>query len=256
MTIALLASAAPPGAHDHAHDHVVAPFGLYGVLAIVALLTSAWVWGRLTKRPDGHDPRLTFIYFAGLIGAILGAKLAFLLAEGWAYRDNWLALLSGRSVTGALLGGYAAVEWAKRRAGYTKTTGDVFAIIVPLSLVFGRIGCLLQGCCPGVVCETEAWWTWPGLDGEPRWPAAWVELFFNLALFAWAVVASRRNWLPGNRFHVFLIAYGVFRFAHEFLRDDSRWYGEFGGYHVIALGLAAFGAWRFAVRQREAVRSS
>jgi len=229
------------------------PEGLnvYGLLALAGIIITAAMWGRFSRRGDGrsHDLRLTLIYFIGLAGALIGAKIAFLLAEGWHYRHDWLALLSGRSITGGLLGGYAAVEIGKRWLKYPGTTGDAFAIVVPVGIALGRVGCLLQGCCPGVECKSAHWWTIADHAGVPRWPASLVELLFNLVFLAWAMLAARCNWTPGNRFHVYLIAYGVFRFAHEFARDDARIGGTiFTGYHVIALAIIVFGSWRFAQR--------
>lgn len=222
---------------------------LYGALALGGILITAWLWGRLTRHGSRHDDaRLTWVYFAGLFGALVGAKLAFLLAEGWHYRDDWMALLSGRSITGGLLGGYAAVEIAKKALGYRRATGDVFAVIVPVALVLGRIGCISAGCCPGRVCEA-AWWTVTDGEGVTRWPAAQVELLFNAGFLVWAGLAMRRDWCRGNRFHIYLIAYGVFRFGHEFVRDDVAWFGRFTGYHVVAAMMVGFGVVRYFQRQ-------
>jgi len=223
---------------------------IYGPLFLVGILLSAWLWGRMTRRSKGeHDARLTIVYFAGLFGALIGAKVAFLLAEGWFYRDDWMAMLSGRSVTGALLGGYIAVEMAKRWLRYQSVTGDFFAVIVPIALALGRIGCLVQGCCAGVACSRDHWWAWHDAAGAPHWPAQAVELLFNAFFLAWAILAARFDWVQGNRFHIYLIAYALFRFGHEFLRDRIEIVGDLGGYHFIAIGLAVFGAIRFIQRR-------
>ena len=221
---------------------------IYGALALVGILITAYVWGKITGKGGRHDSRLTVIYFCGLFGALLGAKLAFLLAEGWYYHDNWIALVSGRSITGGLLGGYVAVEIAKKYLKYPRTTGDVFAIIAPIGLALGRIGCLSAGCCNGIICEKK-WWALVDGDGLARWPAVPIELLFNLVFLAWALPATRFRWQIGNRFHIYLIAYGLFRFGHEFLRDDPRLIGPFGGYHFLALFILLFGAVRFAQRR-------
>ncbi len=222
----------------------------YAVLMIGGILLTALVWGRLTRRGERVDGRLTLIYFWALIGALLGAKISFLFAEGWHYRHDWLALLSGRSITGGLLGGYLAVEIGKRRLHYRTTTGDLFAIIAPLGLLLGRIGCLMQGCCPGVECEPQ-WWTIADHAGVPRWPAAAVELGFNAAFLAWVLPAARLNWQNGNRFHIYLIAYGLFRFAHEFARADALWTGPVSGYHFLATLIFGFGLLRYMQRRRD-----
>lgn len=223
----------------------------YAILSVVALLLSTAIasrwFGRETRGEAGSS--LAIVWIGALAGAFLGAKAAFLLAEGLAERTDLAALIGGRSVAGALLGGYASVELAKRYVGWTRPTGDLFALTVPLSLAIGRVGCVLAGCCQGIACD-DAWYAAHDATGHARWPAPAVELLFNAAFFAWAIAASRFGWQRTQRFHVYLIAYGAFRFGHEFLRDDPRWFGPISGYHAVALGLIALGVWRYRVRAR------
>ncbi|MGE3180928.1 MAG: prolipoprotein diacylglyceryl transferase [Phycisphaerae bacterium] len=221
----------------------------YAWLMIVGILGSAAAWAWMFRAKRETTGRLLIVYCGALLGALIGAKLAFLIAEGWHYRDNMIALLSGRSITGGLLGGYAGVEITKKILGITGTTGDRFALIVPAALAIGRVGCLLQKCCPGVPC-TPAWWTIVDAHGDHRWPAALVEFAFNIVFFLWAMLATRFNWLPGNRFHMYLIAYGVFRFAHEFARANVNWFGGISGYHLLAIAMVVLGAVRMWQRNR------
>ena len=79
-------------------------------------------------------------------------------------------------------------------------------------------------------------------------PAPLAEMAFNLAFLAWAIAAWRLGWQRGQRFNVYLMAYGAFRFAHEFVRDDARWVGPFGGYHLVSLAILATGAWMYRAR--------
>jgi prolipoprotein diacylglyceryltransferase len=81
-------------------------------------------------------------------------------------------------------------------------------------------------------------------------PSAQIELGFNLAFLAWSLAAARFGWMPTQRFNVYLIGYGAFRFVHEFWRDDHRWFEGFGGYHLAAIAVAAVGVAMMVRRRR------
>ena len=222
----------------------------YGWLMLAGIAVSAFFWMRLARRDD----RLLIVYVAALVGAFLGAKLAYLAAEGWrdiGQPDLWLRLATGKSILGALLGGYASVELAKRWVGYRSVTGDWFAMIAPLGIILGRVGCWLHGCCLGSACE-PAWFTVRDAKGLERWPAVPVEILFNAVMLISFAVLRRRGYLAGQHFHVYLIAYGLFRFAHEFLRDTPRVVAGLSGYQFIALALVGFGIRAF--RRRAMIR--
>ncbi len=226
---------------------------LYAILSLVAIAVSAFVWDRFFKKDASstrpRDGRLVIVFLAALLGAFLGAKLAFLAAEGWAVRHDWMALLSGRSVTGALLGGTLAVEWSKWHFGLTTATGDAFALTVPLAIGIGRLGCISAGCCQGVECE-HAWWTAIDTHSHARIPSAFIELLFNVVFLSWSLLATRNGWLTTQRFNVYLITYGAFRFTHEYWRDDPRWFPAFGGYHAAAIALVVLGILMMRRRSR------
>lgn len=216
---------------------------------LAGLLVSLFLWARQA----GRDERLLLIYVAALAGAFLGAKLVYLGAEGWMHwhdPNRWIVLATGKSITGALLGGYAGVEVAKKWIGYTGTTGDWFALIAPVSIILGRIGCILHGCCLGRMCD-PAWYTVTDVSGASRWPAAPAELGFNLVALCAVLLLRKQKWFPGQHFHLYLIAYGAFRFGHEFLRDTPRIIGPLSGYQIAALVLVGLGANRFVQRQRQ-----
>ena len=225
----------------------------YSWLMLAGIAVSIFFWSRIAKR----DERLLLIYIAALVGAFLGAKIVYLLAEGWIdwnQPNRWLRLATGKTVIGALLGGYASVELAKKFTGYKSATGDWFALIAPVGIIIGRIGCLLHGCCLGGVCVRN-WYTLNDAEGVARWPAVPLEIAFNLlALVTFAVMRWRRM-LPGQHFHLYLIAYGVFRFAHEFVRATPRVLGPLSGYALASLVMAAFGACAFMRRARGAPAS-
>jgi phosphatidylglycerol:prolipoprotein diacylglycerol transferase len=219
----------------------------YGWLMLAGIVVSVALWSRMARR----DERLVLVYVAALVGAFLGAKLAYLGAEGWLYwhdPNRWVILATGKSITGALLGGYAGVEIAKKALGYTNATGDIFAVVAPVGILLGRVGCMIHGCCLGKVCDAN-WYTIRDAYGVPRWPSSQMEFVFNAVMLVVALVLRHKKILPGQHFHIYLMAYGIFRFFHEFLRDTPRILGPFTGYQIVSLGILILGAVGFAKRQ-------
>jgi phosphatidylglycerol:prolipoprotein diacylglycerol transferase len=225
----------------------------YSWLMLAGIGVSVVFWLRLARR----DERLLVIYFSALVSAFLGAKLVYLAAEGWMFWNDpqrWMIWATGKTILGALLGGYAGVEITKKLIGYTAPTGDWFALIAPIGITLGRVGCLLHGCCLGRQC-TPSWWTIKDAHGVVRWPAVPVEIACNLVAILVFVVLRRRRLLPGQHFHVYLIGYGLFRFGHEFLRATPRVGDGISGYQIAAIAVAVVGIVGF-VRRRNAQRSS
>jgi len=195
------------------------------------------------RRGARQDPRLPLLYLGALLGALLGAKLAYLAAEGWLHAGDparWALWLSGKSVVGALPGGWIGVELAKRLCDYHAATGDRFALILPLPLILGRLGCLDAGCCLGRPL------------GDHRWPAVPVEIGFQVAALAGLLLLRARGRFPTQHFHLYLIAYGLFRFAHEFLRATPKPFLGLSGYQWIAAATALAAALAFRHRARGA----
>ncbi len=222
-------------------------FGWYGLAVVSAVVFSALVWVRLV-RSHTVDPRVPILYLAALVGAFIGAKVAFMFAYSGVMTAD--LLVSGKSVSGARLGGYGTVELGKRYLRYPGSTGDLFAVTVPIGIAIGRLGCILQGCCGGALCTlpTVLVSQYPALPTNFLWPAARVELLFQVGFLIWVWSARRGGWCVTNRFHVYLIAYGVFRFVHEFLRAEPRMVGPFSGYHFVAVALVMLGLLRWRAK--------
>lgn len=223
---------------------------LYGWLMLGGIGISIILWTRIAR----WNRRLAIIYFAALAGAFVGAKFVYLAAEGWMFRDSpqrWLVWATGKSILGALLGGYAAVELVKKSTGYRTTTGDLFAVIAPIGIVVGRLGCFVHGCCLGKTTP-PSWFSLSDSSGNPRWPAVPAEILFNLAAITGILGLRKAGRLKGQLFHLYLIGYGLFRFLHEYLRDTpalSR-HTSLTGYQIASVAVVCLGAWGFVHRMR------
>ena len=190
-----------------------------------------------------RDRRLVPIYLTGLLGAFVGRKLAFLFAEGWQYWRlpvPWLPLLTGKSVLGALPGGYAGVEFAKARLGYRERTGRLVRGVRAGGHFAGAGRLPVPGLLPGARCERAG-----VVDAHRRGGRAalacraggngcstrWRWLTFWVLRRA---AAARRAAFPS-------VPDGVraFRFFHEFARDTPRFLpatGALSGYQVHRAG--------------------
>jgi len=119
-----------------------------------------------------------------------------------------------------------------------------------MGIIVGRLGCWSHGCCLGRAMG-PGWLMLRDARGVERWPSVPAEILFNATMLAVLVVLRRGHRCTGQHFHLYLIAYGIFRFFHEFLRDTPRIAGHLSGYHYLALGLAGFGAAAYFRRKNQ-----
>lgn len=207
----------------------------YALAMSAGILIGAIAWHR---RHRGR-PEMLVIYIGALVGAFAGAKLAYLFAEGWldwSRADRWLRYATGKSVLGGLLGGYAGVELAKKLVGHKSSTGDGFALIVPLGLALGRVGCYFHGCCVGKSGYAGVF----AARGD-RWPAPLVEGVFQITMLVLLFELRRRGLLRDRLIFLYFAAYGLFRYVHEYMRETPMMIAGVSGYQIIALVLAAVG---------------
>ncbi len=193
-------------------------------------------------REPGHQ----WVGLGALIGAVLGAKLGMLLFiapadAGDVFSQVFSLDFTGKTIVGGLIGGYLGVELTKKLVGIRQSTGDGFAVALPLSQAIGRIGCLLNGCCYGAVTDSALG---VHMHGFARHPVQIYELVLDLAL-AGALWATRRSERPrGHLFRMYLIGYAVIRFVTEFFRGDPAVHlGPITLVQLVCLAAAAgFGA--------------
>jgi len=168
---------------------------------------------------------------AAAVGALLGSRLLG-IAEQWpsvsaAWKSGQLLGLvlspGGKTVVGGLLGGWLAVEIAKRISGIRSRTGDLFALPLCVGIAVGRVGCLVAGLADDTYGKPTALpWAVDLGDGIGRHPVQVYEILF-LALLGLVVTAKAK--LPeGARFRIFLGSYLAWRVVVDFLKPQP-WMG-------------------------------
>lgn len=208
----------------------------YGIMYLIGFVAGWWLARRRATRPGSTWKPVDvddLIFFAAL-GVILGGRIGWALVYGHeAIADNAFAFLKiwegGMSFHGGLAGVMIAVAvFAKLRG---RAIGDVFDFTAPLpgiGLFAGRVGNFINNELWGK--PTDAPWG-VLVDGEVRHASQLYEAALEgLLLFAilWVFTARPRPRLAPTG--LFLVLYGVFRFAVEFVRvpDDNMGYIAFG----------------------------
>jgi prolipoprotein diacylglyceryltransferase len=228
---------------------------VYSATALTGLLLALFLPS--SRKHVARESRAKYVALQviTLVGAIVGAKLAFLAGDlGWPMAHvGWgEVVLSGRSITGGLLGGFLFAEIAKVPLRYGELPNDWFATKLPLSVAVGRVGCVLAGCCRGVEGRYPISMVYS--DGAQRFPAQLCELGFQLVAFAAAWALFRKGALRGRVFAAYMIAYGLFRLWIEAMRETPKLPSGISVYQLFALALAACGVLSFAWYSRALAR--
>jgi prolipoprotein diacylglyceryltransferase len=223
----------------------------YTLFMVLALAVFLFV-RRLVPRPAGLQAlpvwRRAALALSGFIGGAFGAKLPFLFGVG---DEGWLTLWfrDGKTITTGLLGAYLGVELAKLALEIRVKTGDTFALPLALALAVGRWGCYCNGCCFGQPADLPWGVDFLG-DGIPRHPTQVYESVFHLLMAGVLIALMRYDRLRGQRLKVYLIAYGVFRFATEYLRPEPAGLVGLTFYQWVSLVLIVAMALQWAADRR------
>lgn len=122
---------------------------------------------------------------------------------------------------GALVGGYLYARALKLDFWLYV---DAATPSIPLFHVFGRIGCLLGGCCYGFESTFGVHLPY-SMNADPTktyFPIQVVEAFLNLLLFVFLLLISKKVTKKGAMFWIYGISYSVIRFIDEFFRGDKE----------------------------------
>ncbi len=201
---------------------------------------------RSRARDPVPDEQRWALVAASILGALVGAKLVHWtneLPHVLAHAREPATWLGGKSMVGALIGGVFAVEFAKRRLGIVRRTGDVYVLPLIVSICIGRLGCFAAGLDDHTYgIATSALWGVDFGDGISRHPTQLYEIAFLLALGLW-MARTRSLDREGARFDAFFFAYLSARFALDFLKPYPRVGGLCGTQLWCLAAIAARIAW-------------
>lgn len=203
----------------------------FGVLVGLGFVAGLWVAGR-RARAAGLNPDVVqdLVFPWILVGGLVGARL-------WYVASYWQRDFAGHPLSealqiwrgglvfyGGLAGAFLAATYRlhRLRLPYWKVA-DVLAPGIALGHVFGRLGCLLNGCCHGRPADLP--WAIRYPRGAipfdtPVHPAQLYEAGLNLLLCGALVWLHARRRFDGQVFGWYLVAYACIRSIAEYFRGD------------------------------------
>ncbi len=164
----------------------------------------------LRQRRQVSEGAVKIVFSALLCGAI-GAKIP-LLFEG----RKWVEILYGKSIVGGLIGGMIGVILIKKIYKIKLKLGNVIAPAIALGMAIGRLGCFFNGCCYGIIAS----WGFDFGDSFLRLPTQLFEVAFHLGSFVGLVYYKNKVKTPGILFKLYILAYFIFRFFTELIREN------------------------------------
>jgi len=145
----------------------------HGVFIAIGFAIGAWLFGRLAQRRGISVDAVNSIVFWSLIGAIVGARVAYVIAHASDFGSPlaWLEVWKGGI---SLLGGIAGATIANainiRRFGLRFfQVADALTAPLALGIAVGRIGDLIIGDHLGKPTSWLLAWTWKGGTLAPPW---------------------------------------------------------------------------------------
>ena len=209
----------------------------HDAFTVLALAVGLAIYYRELRVRGWLGGPIVWISLAAVLGGAIGARVI----TSWEHVELYAAFAdrpfseviehSGKSILGALAGGYLAIALTKRAFWYTRSTGDCYLLAIPVATAIGRIGCFFSelplGTPTGLpwgisvdAAAAAAFARCPGCD-VPMHPSMLYEIGFNLIAIAVILRYRDKVSVPGDAVKMYLVAAGVFRFLVEFVRGNE-----------------------------------
>jgi phosphatidylglycerol:prolipoprotein diacylglycerol transferase len=204
----------------------------YGIMVSIGVLVLLVMMLRETRRLGiQHDIYSIFLW--GIVGGIVGARLAFVIYdwEHFVANPRDIIGLEGLAQNGMFIGVIVAaliyMGVTRMRFSALLSLGDAVAVGTPLALAIARVGCTLEGHVYGISAPDLPWavvYTHPNSFAPlntPLHPTAIYHLLWNLIVFA--VVWRLRGKLKpeGSLMFLFICIFAAGDFVIRFFRTDE-----------------------------------
>jgi phosphatidylglycerol:prolipoprotein diacylglycerol transferase len=244
--------------HPIAFDLGPLPIHWYGVMVALGFVAGLWTASRRGLRSGVAAESVIDLGPWLIIGAIVGARALYVISywresfAGGPVGEIFRVWNGGLVYYGGLIGATLACVWYIRvKKLRLWKVADVLAPSIALGYVFGRIGCLLNGCCYGRACSLP--WAIHFPAGNPLSPPTYpvhptqiYDSLLNLGLYAALAWLYSRKKFDGQVFAVYLAGYALLRSFVEMFRGDYPEHQHYlGGWatpaHLVSMLILATG---------------
>ena len=201
-------------------------------MVALAFWAGLWTATRRARRENISSETIADVVLWLMVGGILGARIVYVTTywkdefAGQPLSEIFMIQHGGLVYYGALIGstiaGIIYIRWKK--LPFWKTA-DVLAPSIALGNVFGRIGCLLNGCCYGRACSLPWAIRFPADNPlhpptTPVHPTEIYDALNNLIFYLLLAWLFRRKKFDGEVFITYLVGYAIIRTIMEYFRGD------------------------------------
>lgn len=223
---------------------------MYGVMIALGFLMALIMSSYRGKKKEMNDDIIWGIFFCAIIGGMLGSRILYYIVELpqivqdpsilWNFKNGYV-------VYGGIIGGILSsyIYCRIKKVGFLQYF-DLVMPAVSLAQGFGRIGCFFAGCCYGR--ETDAWYGITFHDssfapnGVKLVPTQLISSAGDFIICGLLLLYAGRKPKTGRVASMYMLLYGVGRFAVEFLRNDYRGsVGALSTSQLISIGIVAAG---------------
>jgi phosphatidylglycerol:prolipoprotein diacylglycerol transferase len=206
------------------------PIRWYGIMMAAAFLAGLWTATRRARLVNVSGEVITDVTMWVMGGSIIGARIAYVTTywkqefAGGPWSEVFMIQHGGLVYYGGLIGAaVAGIVYMAWKGLPVWTIADIMAPSIALGSVFGRVGCLLNGCCYGRVCDLPWAIHFPlnhETQGQPVHPTEIYDGLLNLLLYVGLAWLFRRRKFDGQIFALYLIGYAICRSIVECFRGD------------------------------------
>ena len=141
----------------------------YGFMMVLGFIFGGLL-ARKNARAEGQDPEnISNLLVIAMIGGVFGARLFHVIHFWNNYQDDLLGIFKiwegGLEFLGGVIAAYISMlTYAIRKKMPLRMYMDFLGPALMLGLAFGRVGCLLNGCCYGKTCDHPWGITFPSIN--------------------------------------------------------------------------------------------